>query len=90
MRNRILGLIGVVWGGFILLNRNSQNVAPTGDRAYDAGLKIGLVFGILLLVSGLYYLIVGDEPLGSVLKSFKKKKKKKKKAVFPRPTSSEL
>ena len=57
-RNRILGGIGVLWGGGILLFRlfGSQ---PAAAGAYGAGQTAGLVFGGLLFVVGLYYLIKG-------------------------------
>ena len=55
MRNRVLGGIGVLWGGLILLGRLSEG----GAGAYGAGQVVGLVFAVLLLVVGLYYLVRG-------------------------------
>lgn len=59
MRNRVLGAIGVLWGGMILLGRLSGGGAGDGAGAYGAGQAVGLVFAVLLLVVGLYYMIWG-------------------------------
>ena len=59
MRNRILGAIGVVWGGLILLGRLASGGPVDGTGAYGGGQMIGLVFAVLLLLVGLYYLIRG-------------------------------
>ena len=56
MRNRILGAIGVIWGGLILLGRLIGGGPEDGAGAYAAGQMTGVVFGVLLLVVGLYYL----------------------------------
>jgi len=58
MRNRIFGGIGALWGGGILVSQ-LRNHVPGGSGAYAAGQMVALVFGILLLVVGLYYLIKG-------------------------------
>ena len=54
-RNRILGGIGILWGGGILLVQR----APHAHGAYAAGQRAGLIFGALLLFVGLYYLLKG-------------------------------
>ena len=61
MRNRILGAIAVVWGGFILVGRLAADRAldGAGAGAYAAGHMAGVVFAVLLLVVGLFYLIKG-------------------------------
>jgi hypothetical protein len=59
MRNRILGAIGVLWGGFILLGRLTAVRSIEGPGAYTAGHIAGLIFAALLLVVGLFYLIKG-------------------------------
>lgn len=59
MRNRILGLIGVIWGGFILFGRLTADRAVEVPGAYAAGQMAGLVFAAPLLVVGLFYLIKG-------------------------------
>jgi len=55
MRNKILGLIGVLWGGGILVSAFLRD-APGGSNAYAAGHTAGLVFGGLLFLVGAYYL----------------------------------
>jgi hypothetical protein len=60
VRNPVLGAIGVLWGGLILLGRLSGGGAGDGAAgAYGAGQSVGLVFAVLLLVVGLYYLVRG-------------------------------
>ncbi len=56
MRNRIIGIIGMVWGALILLNRllGGQPGAQPGG-AYAAGQSMAVIFGLLLLVVGAYY-----------------------------------
>jgi hypothetical protein len=44
MRNRIIGGIGVLWGGGILLYSFVEGV-PQGRGAYAAGQKTGMIFG---------------------------------------------
>jgi hypothetical protein len=58
-RSRILGLIGVLWGGAILAMKLFGGAQPTAGGAYGAGQNAGLVMGGLLFVVGLYYLIKG-------------------------------
>jgi hypothetical protein len=59
MRNRILGVIAVLWGAFILVGRLAAYRAVDEPGAYAAGQVAGLVFAGLLLVVGLFYLIKG-------------------------------
>jgi len=54
MRNKIMGGIGVIWGGAVLL-RALLLGGPSGSGAYQVGQTGALVFGVLLLVAGLYY-----------------------------------
>ena len=58
MRNKIFGGIGVLWGGSVLVRTFLQG-APQGDSAYAAGQKGGIVFAVLLVAVGFYYLIKG-------------------------------
>jgi hypothetical protein len=58
MRNRILGGIGVAWGGAILVYMLIKG-GPQGQGAYAAGQIAGMIFGGVLLLAGLYYLITG-------------------------------
>jgi hypothetical protein len=55
MRNKIFGVIGVLWGGGILVSAFLRD-APAGSDAYAAGHTGGLVFGGLLFLVGAYYL----------------------------------
>lgn len=57
MRDRIMGGIGVIWGGGILLQWAARGAPWTGTRAYAMGHEAGLIFGALMLVVGLYYLL---------------------------------
>jgi heme A synthase len=58
MRNRILGAIGVLWGGMALLNwfRGDRS---HGTGAYAVGYSAGVIFGALLFLVGGYYLLTG-------------------------------
>lgn len=53
MRNKIVGGIGVAWGGLILLNWFMSEKYI--DEAYQLGHNTGAIFGVLLLAAGLYY-----------------------------------
>jgi hypothetical protein len=58
MRNRIFGGIGVIWGGAILIFSLIRG-GPQGEGAYKAGQMTGMIFGGILLIVGLYYLVKG-------------------------------
>jgi len=58
MRNRILGLVGVIWGGALLITHLFKS--NPGEDASSQGLSFAVVFGGLLFCVGLYYLIKGD------------------------------
>jgi ankyrin repeat protein len=59
-KNRIFGLIGVVWGGGILLARLARGSADVAvNPAYASGQTTAVVFGTVMLLVGLYYLIKG-------------------------------
>ena len=58
MSNRIVGAIGVLWGGGILASHFLRE-QPQGQGAYAQGQTFGLVFGLLLFAAGLYYLVKG-------------------------------
>ena len=64
MRNRIFGAIGVLWGGGILVAGIVKG-CPEGEGAYGSGQIAGLVFGGLLFVVGLYFLIRGGKKRGT-------------------------
>lgn len=63
MRNKIFGGIGVLWGGGILVSAFLRG-GPEGSGAYAAGQTGGLVFGLLMLGVGGYYLFKGGEEKG--------------------------
>jgi hypothetical protein len=56
MRNRIFGAIGVLWGGFMLVSAFLRG-GPHGSGAYAAGQNGALVFAVLLVIVGGYYLL---------------------------------
>jgi hypothetical protein len=58
MRNIVFGAIGALWGGAILL-RFLLEGGPRGQGSYAAGEWVGVVFGLLLLSAGLFYLVTG-------------------------------
>jgi hypothetical protein len=59
MKNRILGLIGIFWGGFLLFNWLTDNIMGE-EGMYHAGQAGAVLFGALFSVAGLYFLIRGD------------------------------
>lgn len=59
MRNRILGAIALLWGGWALL-RTYLAGGPAGAGAYRDGQIAALVFAALLVLAGGYYLIKGN------------------------------
>ena len=60
MRNRILGTIGVLWGGGTLLFKLIGGSRTEGNDAYAAGQIAALIFGGLMLIVGLYLLTKGS------------------------------
>jgi hypothetical protein len=58
MRNRILGAIGVIWGGVALVNA-FRGGESHGSSAYAAGHTAGVIFAGLLFLVGGYYLLTG-------------------------------
>jgi hypothetical protein len=58
MRNRIFGGIGVIWGGLMLVSAFLRG-GPRGSGAYAAGQNAALVFAVLLVIVGGYYLLKG-------------------------------
>jgi hypothetical protein len=55
---RILGAIGVLWGG-VLLVRAYRGGGPVGSGAFRNGQIAALAFATLLVLVGGYYLIKG-------------------------------
>ncbi|HEU4342120.1 MAG TPA: hypothetical protein VFU31_11165 [Candidatus Binatia bacterium] len=58
MRNRIFGGIGVVWGSAMLGSAFFRG-GPESSGAYAAGQTAALVFAVLLVAVGGYYLVKG-------------------------------
>jgi hypothetical protein len=56
MIHKVFGAIGVLLGGAILLNWMISGSPASVSSAYQTGRTVGLVFGVLLLVSGAYSL----------------------------------
>ena len=55
MKNKILGSIGILWGGSIVVRWLLSGSGSSGNAAYDAGHTSAVVFGAVMLVVGLYY-----------------------------------
>ena len=62
MRNKISGAIGVIWGSLILFNGLSSPASEAGVSAYRAGQMIAMLFGVLLVVAGIYYFFKKPTP----------------------------
>ena len=60
MRNRIVGAIGVLWGGGMLVSAFLRG-GPAGSGAYAAGQTGALAFACLLVLVGAYYLFKGSK-----------------------------
>jgi zinc transporter ZupT len=58
MRNLISGIVGLAWGGMILLC-GFLSGGPQGEGAYYAGSVCGLVTGALFFFAGAFYLVLG-------------------------------
>ena len=57
MKKKILGWIGVVWGGLVLLSGFAKmSSGGIGEGAYGAGQFAGFIFGGLLCLAGVYTL----------------------------------
>jgi len=59
MRNIVFGLIGMIWGGAILVGKLLGGGSTEGSSSYEAGGVAALVFAVLLLIAGAYYLRKG-------------------------------
>lgn len=54
MRDKIFGGIGILWGGAILV-RWLMGATDGGSGAYQSGQSAAVIFGIVMLMAGLYY-----------------------------------
>jgi len=55
MRNKIFGSIGILWGVGTLITLLTRSSAASGNSAYQAGHAAGTIFGLAMLVVGIYY-----------------------------------
>jgi hypothetical protein len=62
MKRKVLGAIGVVWGGGLLALHFIRGARSSGLGAYAAGRGPALVFAGLLFGIGLYYLLRPARP----------------------------
>jgi hypothetical protein len=59
MRNRVFGIIGIVWGGAIVAWAIYKG-GPSGRGAFAAGEIAGMVMGGLMLIAGISALLKGN------------------------------
>lgn len=74
MRNKVMGVIGILWGG-AMTARWLMGGVPKANGAYGAGVIVGQTMGVMMLVAGLYYLFAPSDSPAPV-------KKKKKRPVI--------
>lgn len=55
MRNRIIGGIGVLWGGWIMLHWLLSDAPAGASSAYRSGQSGAALFGAAMFCVGLYY-----------------------------------
>ena len=55
MRNKIFGGIGILWGGAIVVRWLIRGVSESKSAEYQGGEYAAVVFGVLMLLAGLYY-----------------------------------
>jgi hypothetical protein len=82
MRNLISGIIGLAWGGFILLAALLRG-GPQGEGAYYAGQICALVMGILFFFGGAVYLFLGIREL--LADAPRKKRRRRRRRDDDRP-----
>ena len=56
MKNKILGIVGIIWGGLILLRCIVSDSAGESG-AYQTGQTMGVVLGAGLFLAGCYALV---------------------------------
>lgn len=83
MRNLISGIVGLAWGGFILI-ACLPNGGPQGEGAYYVGQILGLVMGILFFFGGAVYLFLGLRELQPDAPRRKRRKKRRRDDDRPR------
>jgi hypothetical protein len=55
MKNKFIGAIGIFWGGAIVARWFLADNAPVAEGAYQTGQTVAVVFGLFMLLAGLYY-----------------------------------
>ena len=85
MRNVIFGVIGVLWGGYILMG--SCLGGMRGGGAYGAGQMVGTLFGLLLFVAGLSAL--GGSLFGLIQSSAEQRPRPRRRKRRRRPVREE-
>lgn len=55
MRNKIVGGIGIVWGGALLVRWLMVDAPVAGSAAYQSGQSGAVLIGTVMLAAGLYY-----------------------------------
>jgi hypothetical protein len=55
MRDKIFGGIGILWGGAVVFRWLTSGTPDIGSSAYRGGQSGAVVFGVLMLIAGLYY-----------------------------------
>ena len=55
MKHKIIGVIGVIWGGSIVARWLFADTQVSGNSAFQAGQSTAVIFGALVLAAGLYY-----------------------------------
>ena len=64
MRNRIFSIIGILWGGGIVVSAFFREM-PVGDGAFEEGRVVGhvtaITLGAVMLVAGVYYIVKGEK-----------------------------
>ena len=58
-KNRIGGLVFVLWGGYAIVKRLAYGAPAIRSEAYAAGESAGFLTLVALAIVGLYYLIKG-------------------------------
>ena len=77
MRKLISGIIGLAWGGFILLGTVLRG-GLQGEGAYYAGQVCGLVMGILFFFGGAVYLFLGVRELQPEVPRRKRRRRRRR------------
>jgi hypothetical protein len=75
MKNLIPGIIGIALGALILYGYLVWG-GPQGAGAFQTGQTAGLVFGLLLLLAGIFYLVRGFQMMGQPPRGKKRPKKR--------------